>query len=381
MSAIREDGSGKRYLGSAVYSVPESLGESGGGGSETLESVAWDEGRIGFMKSGSTYTLTDHWFVKDHLGNVRSVVDISSSLASPRVVERNDYLPYGTRMSVGSATLAANRYRLGGKEEQSFGGLDLGKVDFGARQYDPFTARWTTHDPMAEKYASMSPYSYCAGNPVNIVDPKGLDWYATQNANGEVEYHYDDNIKSSSDFNRLNISGRYLGKTYLASDKYYSLFGGIVQYKDNNGDLTFEGQLVKRIDELIIKNYSAQNSSDNNVFNLEIESEPSVDFFLNMPKGEYNFTYSGQFEQQPFHSVNQGSIYRSVDRANMRLKIQQMPPEKPRRLGGYGLGYNEPEWFGCFMLIGNNRYNTIQIQFDQNNAALFRKALNKQFSK
>lgn len=57
-----------------------------------------------------------------------------------------------------------------------------------------------------------------------------------------------------------------------------------------------------------------------------------------------------------------------------------MPPETPRRLGSYGLGYNEPKWYGCFMLIGNDRFNTIQVQFDQDNAALFRKALNKQFS-
>ena len=168
MSAVKSDGSGKRYVGSMVYSVLAS-----GGGSETFESASWDEGRIGFTKSGSTYTLTDLWFVKDHLGNVRSVVDVSPGLSSPQVVEWNDFLPYGSRLSVGTATLATNRYRLGGKEEQSFGSLDLGKVDFGARHYDPFTARWTTIDPMAEKYVSMSPYSYCAGNPANIVDPQG----------------------------------------------------------------------------------------------------------------------------------------------------------------------------------------------------------------
>ena len=83
------------------------------------------------------------------------------------------YLPYGTKISVGSATLAAKRYRLGGKEEQVFGSLDLGKVDFGAIQYDPFTARWMAVDPMAAKYAGMSPYGYCAADPVNIVDPQG----------------------------------------------------------------------------------------------------------------------------------------------------------------------------------------------------------------
>ena len=30
-------------------------------------------------------------------------------------------------------------------------------------------------DPLAEKYFSISPYAYCAGNPVNIVDPEGGD--------------------------------------------------------------------------------------------------------------------------------------------------------------------------------------------------------------
>ncbi|MBR5397225.1 MAG: hypothetical protein IK145_05170 [Bacteroidales bacterium] len=182
VSAVKSDGSGKRYVGSMVYSVPAS-----GGGSETFESASWDEGRIGFTKSGSTYTLTDLWFVKDHLGDVRTMVDVSPVLSSPQVLERNDYLPFGTRMSAGTATLATNRYRLGGKEEQSFGSLDLGKVDFSARMYDPFSARWTTQDPMAAKYVSMSPYSYCAGNPVNIVDPAGLDWYLF-NEDGDYMY-------------------------------------------------------------------------------------------------------------------------------------------------------------------------------------------------
>lgn len=64
----------------------------------------------------------------------------------------------------------------------------------------------------------------------------------------------------------------------------------------------------------------------------------------------------------------------------MLLKIQQMPPKEPRRFGGYKLGYREREWYGCFMLIGNNNFNTVQIQFDKENAALFWKALNKQFA-
>ena len=30
-----------------------------------------------------------------------------------------------------------------------------------------------TNDPLAEKYYHISPYAYCAGDPVNFVDPDG----------------------------------------------------------------------------------------------------------------------------------------------------------------------------------------------------------------
>lgn len=51
-------------------------------------------------------------------------------------------------------------------------------IDFGARLYDPATARWNASDPMAEKYLWSGPYSYCLGNPVNNVDPDGnVVWF------------------------------------------------------------------------------------------------------------------------------------------------------------------------------------------------------------
>ena len=49
-------------------------------------------------------------------------------------------------------------------------------LDFGARQYDPSLGSWLTQDPLAKDYPSLSPYAYCAADPVNIVDPKGMEW-------------------------------------------------------------------------------------------------------------------------------------------------------------------------------------------------------------
>lgn len=53
---------------------------------------------------------------------------------------------------------------------------ELGLYDFGARHYTPVLPRWLTMDPLAEKYYHISPYVYCAGNPINLVDPNGMEW-------------------------------------------------------------------------------------------------------------------------------------------------------------------------------------------------------------
>lgn len=45
--------------------------------------------------------------------------------------------------------------------------------DYGARFYDQTLGCWHSMDPLAEKYYSVSPYAYCAGNPVMFVDPDG----------------------------------------------------------------------------------------------------------------------------------------------------------------------------------------------------------------
>ena len=103
---------------------------------------------------------------------MRSVVDISQSLTAPVVLEQNEYLPFGTRVSNSQhAQMGTNRWRYAGKEAFP----ELNQLDFGARMYDPFTARWTAVDPMAGKYYSISPYAYCVNNPVNVVDPDGKD--------------------------------------------------------------------------------------------------------------------------------------------------------------------------------------------------------------
>lgn len=47
---------------------------------------------------------------------------------------------------------------------------------FGARYMDhELMTMWLSVDPMADKYPSISPYAYCAWNPIKIMDPDGMD--------------------------------------------------------------------------------------------------------------------------------------------------------------------------------------------------------------
>jgi hypothetical protein len=45
-----------------------------------------------------------------------------------------------------------------------------------------------SRDPMFEKYPSISPYTYCANNPIILIDPNGEDWFQNE-LSGEVYFN------------------------------------------------------------------------------------------------------------------------------------------------------------------------------------------------
>ncbi len=109
--------------------------------------------------------LTHRYYVRDYLGSVRAVFDLYGNLE-----QANDYNVTGIPSSrhLGNA----DPHKHTGKEFQGFNGLSW--YDNQARFYDPILARFTTQDPLAEKYPWLSPYNHCANNPLKFVDPDGL---------------------------------------------------------------------------------------------------------------------------------------------------------------------------------------------------------------
>ena len=141
------------------------------------------------------------YFLRDHLGSVRVIAEDRHT-----VISRTDYLPFGVRMSGdgltgANSTARSSFFGFSGKENEMWGGYDTADGDitphwlkgeryqhFGARAYDPVSCIFMQVDPMAEKYYGMTPYGYCAGNPVMFMDPQGDTLIADQSAQLNIKH-------------------------------------------------------------------------------------------------------------------------------------------------------------------------------------------------
>ena len=93
------------------------------------------------------------------------------------------------------------------KEKDTETGLSY----FGARYYSSDLSIWLSVDPMSDKYPSLSPYVYCANNPIKLVDPNGEEIVL------ETIYKKDDNGNNTGEIDRYNI--RITGKIINSSGK------------------------------------------------------------------------------------------------------------------------------------------------------------------
>ncbi|MEM1323895.1 MAG: RHS repeat-associated core domain-containing protein, partial [Bacteroidota bacterium] len=113
--------------------------------------------------NGGTYNF--QYELKDHLGNVRAVIEEGTS-GDADVVYYADYYPYGWTLPGRNG--GSSRYGYQGdfaeKDEE------VGWNAFELRMYDGRLARWTAMDPYRQYW---SPYLSMGNDPVNGIDPDG----------------------------------------------------------------------------------------------------------------------------------------------------------------------------------------------------------------
>ncbi len=137
-----------------------------------------------------TGTSDIYYYHTIHLGSTAFVTDQNQNITQGFL-----YAPFGEITTEYNSTFGNDiipKYSFNAKELDE----ETGMYYYEARYYKPPV--FTSRDAMFEKYFWMTPYAYCANNPVKYVDPSGEDWLERE-VDGRTEVFYDRRVSSQSD--------------------------------------------------------------------------------------------------------------------------------------------------------------------------------------
>ncbi len=229
-----------------------------------------------------------YWTHGDHLGSTAWVTDTAGI-----GVQHFRYLPFGEPLYSKKTGTFSSRYTFSGKERDAESGLNY----FGARYYNSDLSIWISVDPMVDKYPNLSPYTYCANNPVRIVDPDGRDWYEVENREThEMEIKWTD-YKSQADMDNAGLKGTYLGEAFV------HVKGRMDERLDANGKLTGAEAIPA-----VITIYGTNGKDDIQSYKgLSVSSDPSQ--YSMIATGDYKAHYE-DIKDSPYGSTGQSLSYR-----------------------------------------------------------------------
>jgi RHS repeat-associated protein len=175
------DGDGRRVEKSVSGSVAkiywydprgQVLDETDGSGSITNSSfneyIFFDGQRIARRDSSNNA----YYYIADHLGTSRTIAEIPSGQSTAALCYDADFYSFGGERPPIVNTCSQN-YKFTGKERDAESGLD----NFDFRHNSSSLGRFMSPDPLGGYISnpqSLNRYSYVLNNPLNLVDPLGL---------------------------------------------------------------------------------------------------------------------------------------------------------------------------------------------------------------
>ena len=150
------------------------------------------------------------YYHTDHLGS-SSWITYTDGIP----VQYLSYMPFGESQMDQRSGDWNSRYTFSGKERDE----ETGYSYFGARYYDPDLSIWLSRDPLVDKYPNLSPYVYCANNPMILKDPDGRDYELV--------------------FDEKNKQVRVMATYYTSDENKKDLQASIDIWKGENGKYTY----------------------------------------------------------------------------------------------------------------------------------------------
>ena len=104
--------------------------------------------------------------------------------------------------------------------------------------YEPHLGTWMAPDPMAEKYPGLSPFVYCAGDPVNVVDPDGRYFLTKEDANTASKFSYQASNKADRLQNRAQRILHRKNKTIEDYNRAHELVARATELRNTLQDIS-----------------------------------------------------------------------------------------------------------------------------------------------
>ena len=301
------------YVGNIVY--------------ETVKSGSTITNRTRILVDGGYYEGGVYYFyLTDHLGNNRVVVNQSGT-----VTQKNHYYPFGTAFADKYDNGTNQPYKYNGKELDGMHQLNL--YDYSARYYESALGRFTSVDPLAEKYYSISPYVYVMNNPLKFIDPDGRD----------IKIYYQSGGK--------NYAFIFNGSNYTAAPKNEFVQKALQAYKYNvvNGGGESMYTLANSREmtvNLVESEYSRNTHSSGTVFWDTQHASKTAEGHMRSPATnlEHEMGHAESYMTDTKGHIKRASTYdKQYDTAEERRVITGTEAKTAQANGEYPKGYTRKD--------------------------------------